>query len=163
VNPSPALRRRLGQFIRYGMVSAVSTTVSLSVLTSLVATGAMRPAPANVVGTIAGTIPSFELNRRWVWGGSGRPHVRRQVVPFVVLTIIGLLLSTAAVGAVGRYAITAGWQRETTAIASAFANLAAFGTVWVAQFFILDRLLFRPPAVVATVTVQDQMVAGRRG
>ncbi|MEO5901948.1 MAG: GtrA family protein [Ilumatobacteraceae bacterium] len=166
MNPSPALRRRLGQLIRYGMVSAIATTTSLSILTALVASGTMRPAPANVTGTLVGMIPSFELNRRWVWGGQGRPSVRRQVMPFVVLSVIGLLLSTAAVGAAGRYALTAAWTPETTAIAAAIANLAAFGTVWIAQFFILDRLLFRPEPVLITVssgTVADQAVVGRRG
>jgi putative flippase GtrA len=158
---SPMLRRRLSQLIRYGMVSAIATTTSLAILTGLVATDTMRPAPANVTATLVGMIPSFELNRRWVWGGQGRPSVRRQMVPFAVLSLIGLLLSTAAVGAAGRLATDAGWSSDATAVAAALANLVAFGTVWVAQFFVLDRLLFRPVPVVAPATVSDQAAARR--
>ncbi|MCU1504659.1 MAG: hypothetical protein JWM12_4013 [Ilumatobacteraceae bacterium] len=160
---SPTLRRRIAQLIRYGTVSAISTTASLTVLTLLVASSTMRPAPANVAATIVGTIPSFELNRRWVWGGVGRPSVRRQVAPFLALTLIGLLLSTAAVGAAGRLATDAGWSSDATAFAAVIANLAAFGSVWIAQFFILDRLLFRPLPVVAPVTVPDQVAVRQRG
>jgi putative flippase GtrA len=145
------LRRRLGQLVRYGTVSAIATTTSLVILTGLVATAVVRPAPANVVATLAGMVPSFELNRRWVWGGRGRPSLRRQILPFAVLSLSGLVLSTAAVAVVGRYALAASWSAATTALAAALANVAAFGTVWVVQFFVLDRLLFGPPAVVATV------------
>jgi putative flippase GtrA len=161
VTTSPMLRRRLAQLIRYGMVSAIATATSLAILTGLVASDTMRPAPANITATLVGMIPSFELNRRWVWGGVGRPSVRRQLVPFMVLSLIGLLLSTAAVGAAGRLAVDAGWSNEATAVASAIANLAAFGSVWVAQFFILDRVLFRPVPVTAPVTVQEHADARR--
>jgi putative flippase GtrA len=161
VTTSPMLRRRLAQLIRYGMVSAIATATSLAILTGLVASDTMRPAPANITATLVGMIPSFELNRRWVWGGVGRPSVRRQLVPFMVLSLIGLLLSTAAVGAAGRLAVDAGWSNEATAVASAIANLAAFGSVWVAQFFILDRVLFRPVPVTAPVIVQEHADARR--
>ena len=158
---SPLPRRRLAQLIRYGMVSAIATTTSLAILTGLVASDTMRPAPANVTATLVGMLPSFELNRRWVWGGQGRPSVRRQMVPFAVLSLIGLLLSTAAVGAAGRLAFDAGWSSDATAVVSAIANLGAFGVVWIAQFFILDRLLFRTPPVVVPLAVQDQVTSRR--
>ena len=107
------------------------------------------PVVANVIATFAGMVPSFELNRRWVWRARGRPSVRRQVVPFVVLSLTGLALSTAAVHVAA--AMTADWSRATATIAVVAANLGAFGLVWIAQFVILDRVLFRhrpaPPAV----------------
>lgn len=71
------------------------------------------------------------------------------MIPFVALSFAGLALSTLAVGAVGHVAAGAGWSPGTTAVAAVVANLAAFGTVWVAQFVILDRLLFKPVPVVA--------------
>ena len=61
-----AVRRRAAQLARYASTSVVATTTSLLVLTALVGSGALRPAPANVVATLAGIVPSFELNRRWV-------------------------------------------------------------------------------------------------
>jgi putative flippase GtrA len=142
------LRGRAWQLVRYGSVSAISTATSLAVLTGLVATGAMTAAAANVVATCVGTVPSFELNRRWVWRSSGRPSLRRQIVPFVAMSILGLGLSTIAVAVTAAEAHGAGWSNGSTAIAVALANLVAFGSVWVAQFVVLDRLLFRPDGAV---------------
>ena len=36
---------------------------------------------ANVVATAAGTVPSFELNRRWVWNKTGRRSFARRDRP----------------------------------------------------------------------------------
>jgi putative flippase GtrA len=58
---------------RYATVSAIATTVSLTILGLLVATGAMSAGWANIIATAVGTIGSFELNRRWVWGKRGAP------------------------------------------------------------------------------------------
>ena len=128
------------------MVSVISTTVSLSVLGTLVATRALTPGWANVVATGAGIGPSFELNRRWVWHKEGRRSLAAEIGPFCVLSFIGLALSTLAVH------VAAGWATDrlrptlrTAAVEAA--NIAAFGSVWVAQFVVLDRLVFRPQRV----------------
>jgi putative flippase GtrA len=146
---SAAVRARARQLVRYGSVSIIATTTSLAVLVALVATNTVTPVVANVIATFAGMVPSFELNRRWVWRARGRPSVRRQVVPFVALSLAGLALSTVTVHVAA--AVTADWSRATATVAVVAANLGAFGLVWVAQFVILDRLLFRhrpaPPAV----------------
>jgi putative flippase GtrA len=120
--------------------------VSLSVLTSLVATGAMRPAPANVVGTIAGTIPSFELNRRWVWGKGGRRSLAAEIGPFCTLSFAGLALSTVAVSAAAGWASRTGLTATARTVAAEAANVAAFGSLWLVQYVVLDRVLFGRPA-----------------
>ncbi len=138
-------RARAGQLLRYGGVSVIATTTSLAVLVALVATGTVAPAVANVIATFAGMVPSFELNRRWVWRRRGRPSLRRQVVPFAALSLTGLALSTGAVHVAAD--ATAGWSRPAATVAVVAANLGAFGIVWIAQFVILDRVLFRRPTV----------------
>jgi putative flippase GtrA len=139
-----AVRSRAGQLVRYGSVSVVATATSLVTLTALVGTRLLAPAAANVVATCVGMIPSFELNRRWVWRRTGRPSLTRQIVPFVVLSLAGLFLSTAAVQVAASYADRAGWSHAVTTLAVIAANLTAFGLLWIAQFVILDRFLFRP-------------------
>jgi putative flippase GtrA len=135
--------RRLGQLLRYGTVSIVSTSVTLSVLGALVLTSAMPPGWANVVATAAGTVPSFELNRRWVWGRRGRRSLGREVGPFWALSFLGLALSTAAVSAAARWAAHAGAGPAVRTLVVEAANVGAFGSLWVAQFVVLDRVLFR--------------------
>ena len=135
--------RRLSQLLRYGTVSVISTAVSLSVLGALVFTGAVGAGWANVIATAVGTVPSFELNRRWVWRKTGRRSVRREIGPFCLLTFTGLVLSTVAVSVVAHWAAAAGFDARLRTLLVELANVGAFGSLWIAQFLILDRLTFR--------------------
>jgi putative flippase GtrA len=134
------------RLIRYGSVSAISTVVSLTVLGVLVAGRFLVPAWANVVATAVGTVPSFELNRRWVWNKTGPRSVVAEVAPFVALSFLGLALSTIAVAATGEWADHATVDAVTRTLAVEGANVSAFGLLWMAQFMVLDRVLFRQAA-----------------
>ena len=149
--PLGSLAVRAKQLIRYGAVSAVATTVSLIVLGVLVATDSATPGWANVIATAVGTVPSFELNRRWVWGKTDRRSVLAEIAPFAVLSFTGLVLSTIAVSGAARWSDGAGFSGTTRTMAVEVANVAAFGSLWIAQFFILDRVLFRRRVSAATV------------
>jgi putative flippase GtrA len=129
------------RLVRYAGVSAVATTTSLVVLFVMVGMVRLPAVWSNVAATAVGTVPSFELNRRWVWGRSGRRSLMGQIVPFAVLSFTGLLVSTVAVGLVsGR---TTGWSHWGHTVAVESANVAAYGSLWVAQYVLLDRVLFR--------------------
>jgi putative flippase GtrA len=132
----------LRKWFRYGAVSAISTTVSLTVLGVAVFTGALSPGWANLVATAVGTVPSFELNRRWVWGRTGRRSLLAEVGPFCAMSFAGLALSTLAVTVVGRWATGAGVHAGMRTVLLQLANLAAFGALWFSQFVILDRSVF---------------------
>jgi putative flippase GtrA len=136
----PMLLRKL---LRYASVSAISTVTALVVLGVLVAGAGMSAGWANVVATAVGTVPSFELNRRWVWEKGGRPALRAEVVPFVVLSFAGLVLSTLAVHEAAGWA--AGQQLPTWArtVVDEVSHVAAFGSLWALQYVLLDRVLFR--------------------
>ena len=140
---APEQRRTavLRRLVRYTGVSAIATTTSLSVLFVLVGLVGMTEAWSNVVATAIGTVPSFELNRRWVWRRHGRRSLLGQIVPFTALSFTGLLVSTVAVGLVsGR---TVGWSHWGHTLAVELANAAAYGSLWVVQYVVLDRVLFR--------------------
>jgi putative flippase GtrA len=138
------------KLIRYGAVSAVATSVSMIVLGVLVATRTLTPGWANLVATGVGTVPSFELNRRWVWGKRGRRSLAGEVVPFAILSFAGLALSTLAVSVAGHLAAGLHTVARTTVVEAA--SVGAFGSLWVLQFLLLDRLLFasrtRRPAMI---------------
>ncbi len=129
--------------MRYSAVSLVATSTSLATLGILVGVAGLPANWSNVIATGVGTVPSFELNRRWVWNHRGRRSLLGQVVPFCGLSFTGLVVSTLAVGVVaGR---TSGWGHWSHTAAVMAANLAAYGTLWVVQFQLLNRVLFRPP------------------
>lgn len=135
--------RNVSKLFRYASVSAVATTTSLTVLGLAVGLIGMAAGWANVLATTVGTVPSFELNRRWVWGKGGRRSMRAEVVPFVTLSFAGLALSTWAVHLAAAWAQQWGWSsRQRTALVMV-TNLGAFGSLWLLQFLMLDRVLFR--------------------
>jgi len=138
--PQPA-RGRLRHLVKYASVSAVSTATSLSILALLVGVLGWPAVASNVVATAIGTVPSFELNRRWVWSQRRGRRRAAQVVPFCLLSLSGLLVSSAAVHLAAE--LTAGDGRPwRTAVVEA-ASIASYGALWLVQFFLCDKVLFR--------------------
>ncbi|HTW99494.1 MAG TPA: GtrA family protein [Acidimicrobiales bacterium] len=134
------LRRGIRRLARYASVSAISTATSLTILALLVGLLGMPAVLANVIATSAGTVPSFELNRRWVWSQGGRRVSLAQVVPFCALSFGGLLASSLAVHLAGEASAHDGRFWHTVAVEAA--NAAAYGSLWVVQFVLCDRVLF---------------------
>jgi putative flippase GtrA len=134
---------RVRQWLRYGAVSIIATLTSMTVLGVLVSATTMPAGWANVIATAVGTVPSFELNRRWVWQKTGKRSFRGEVGPFWILSFAGLALSTLAVSAAAAWATRAGVDAATRTVVIEAANVATFGALWIAQFLILDRILFR--------------------
>ena len=144
---------RLRQWVRYGTVSLIATATSLTVLGVLVSTTTIPAGVANVIATAVGTFPSFELNRRWVWQRTGRRSMRAELVPFWILSFTGLALSTLTVSLAAAWADSAGLQDFARTAVIEVANVAAWGSLWVAQFVILDRFLFRTTTTTAPVPI----------
>jgi putative flippase GtrA len=136
--PPPMLVR----FFRCLAVSAATTLLSAIVLV-LLAVGVGIPAGiANVVAFGCGVPVSYAANRRWVWRRRGPSDPVREVGAFWALNLAGLLLSTLAVAATG--ALTASWSASARAIALPVASVASLAVLWLVQFVVLDRLIFRP-------------------
>ena len=70
-----------------------------------------------------------------MWQQTGDHSIHREVIPFWIIALVGLVLSTTAVGIAGEYT-----DRTIYIVA---VNFAAYGTVWVAKYVILDRVMWR--------------------
>jgi putative flippase GtrA len=155
---SPSLRALWRRLIRYGSVSAISTTLSLIILGILVGLASFPAIWANVIATSLATVPSFELNRRWVWAQDGRRSLLRQAVPYFLLSFAGLVISTFAVHLAS--GATSASTRLVHTAAVEMANVGAYGALWVIQFVLCDRVLFRSPE--GHVVTADQSVSARQ-
>jgi len=88
---------------------------------------------------------SYVGNRRWVWRRTVTRSVTREVGPFCVMSFLGLALSTLTVTAAAAWATHHALSPASRTTLVEAANVAAFGSLWVAQFIVLDRVLFGRP------------------
>jgi putative flippase GtrA len=122
-------------------VSAIATVTTLSVLGLLVGVAGFPAVWANVIATACGTVPSFELNRRWVWRHGGPRSFLHQALPYCTLSFGGLVLSCLAVHIAADATMSSARAGHTAAVE--LASLASYGSLWVLQFVVCDRVLFR--------------------
>jgi putative flippase GtrA len=139
--PEIMQRKVVRRMSRCLVVSVGTTLLSAAILVAL-AVGAGVPAgSANVIAVCCGIAPSYLANRHWVWGRSGRGNFSRELVPFWVLSLAGLVASTIAVSVVA--SVATHWSTSARAIALPVANLSVFGALWLVQFALLDKVVFR--------------------
>jgi putative flippase GtrA len=137
---SSSRRELLWRLMGFAAVSAVALPVAQLTLWICYSVIGMAAVPSNVVAVAVGAVPSYWLNRRWVWQRAGGHSVSREIIPFWTYTFLGLVLSTVFVAVADRV-----WGTE---VAVALANIAGFGVLWLGKFVLLERVLFidRPGA-----------------
>ena len=139
-------------------VSVATTCFSVSILALLAFGFGVAAGTANFVGVACGIPPSYFGNRRFVWKRRGRHDIAREVVPFWLLSIGGLVASTWLVANVGT--LSARWSAAARGIALPAASVAVFAGFWLVQFAFLDRVIFRdrrtqgPEAIAIVASVQ---------
>ena len=95
--------------------------------------------------SFTGTERKGNADWRRVGAGAGRRSLWAEIGPFCALSFAGLGLSTATVSLVTAWAGHAGFGALGRTLAAEGANCAAFGSLWIAQYLILDKVLFRTP------------------
>jgi putative flippase GtrA len=133
------------KLIKYAGVSVISTIVSQVVLLILFGKLRVPAVAANVVANVVATVPSYVLNRRWVWGKGGKSHLWREVVPFWVLSFIGLAFSSLAVWLASEFAHHHHLTHATTTLLVNGANLLSFAILWIVKFIIYNKLFHIDP------------------
>ncbi len=128
---SPTIRK----LMKYSTASLVAIAVGQPVFWYLDGVLGWEAVPANLVSVSAGAVPNYLINRRWTWSQTGKNRLWGEVVPFWVMSALGMILSLFAVS----YA-DARW--DSTAI-NAAAQLAGFGVLWIAKFLVLDKVMWK--------------------
>jgi putative flippase GtrA len=125
--------------LKYSMVSVVGVTTTQLLLILLIGILDRHPVQSNVLAVSICAVPVFFLNKRWVWNHDGKVSFRREVLPFWVFTLAGLLLSTGLVALAHNL--------SDSQILVMAANLGGFGVLWVAKFLFLDQIMFGHPEI----------------
>jgi putative flippase GtrA len=146
--------------VRYGLVSAVSAVIAFTILTLVY--GVLQlwtEVPSALFSNVLATIPNYYLNRRWVWGKSGRSHLWREVVPFWVMSITGIVLALLTASVAHSFSDSHNLSHVARTVVIVGANTAAFGILWVLKFFILNRLFQSLPAPATEIETGSPLVA----
>ena len=145
------------KLFRYAMVSVISTLITFAVVGVIFyALKLWSEIPDNVIGNIAGIPPSYYLNRSWAWGKTGKSHMWREVVPFWAMSFAGIVLAVGA-GALARHISvdTFHLHRLGRTVVLYGANIFAFGLLWVAKFFVINKLFHVHPAADASTELME--------
>jgi putative flippase GtrA len=129
------------RLFRYTMVSVISTAVSFGVLA--IVFGVLRlwgEVASTVFANAVATVPSYYLNRKWVWGKGGRSHLVKEVIPFWSMSAIGIAVSIVGASLAKHIGTTHHLSHlEQTALVL-FANVASFAVFWVLTYLLFNRL-----------------------
>jgi putative flippase GtrA len=87
---------------------------------------------SNLFAAVVAAIPAYLLSRYWVWALRGAHSFRAEVLPFWIIALIGLAVSTSLAELADRFV--------GSGPAVALASLAGYGVVWVVKFMVLDGL-----------------------
>ena len=120
--------------LRYCGVSIVNVTVGLSVLAVCHGVLGWPAVGANLAAWMVGTAPAYLLSRAWVWQRSGPHRLGGEVLTFWIMALVGLVVSSLAVAIIEHLA-----DRAVLVLAG---NLGAYGSVWVAKYVFLDRVMW---------------------
>ena len=123
------------KLLKYSTASFVGLVVGQSVLFLFYESLGWAAIPANLVSVTAGAIPNYLINRRWTWHQSGKNRLWGEVVPFWVMSALGMILSL--------FAVAYAEDRWDTALAVGLAQLIGFGVLWIAKFVILDKVMWK--------------------
>lgn len=139
-------RAHLGKrFLLYATVSGVATLITQVTLAVLHGLVGWRASLSNIAAVGLATPVSYYMNRAWVWGKRGKSHLGKEVAPFWAFSIAGLFLSTFLVGLVALWQNVPLGHRPTPwqQLQINLANAVGFGILWLAQFFVLDKISFK--------------------
>lgn len=127
--------------VRYALVSVVAVPVG-TVAIALFDVVQRSAGLAAVLGNSVGAIPSYILNRYWVWNKSDKNRIFGEILPFWVITLVGIAFSFFVAHETGQFThhhhITGAFRVALLLIA----NLAGFGVLWVAKYILFNKVLF---------------------
>lgn len=138
-----AIERRLGhhpaivKLVKYSAASVAGVITSVVALNFCLLVLDLDAVTSNIISVTLGSIPNYLINRAWTFNKRDSHSFTREILPFWLMAFLGLVISTFAVA-------WADDRFDGNALALNAANLGSFGLLWVAKFFVLERVLFKP-------------------
>jgi putative flippase GtrA len=145
---APATAGRAGllpKVLRYAGGSVIATVCSEVTFVVLYGLLDVDTTWSSILSWLAGAVPNFWLNRNWAWQRRGRPSLRRELLPYVVIILTTLVLATVLTHLADVWLHDAGVGSSLRVALVAAVFLGTYVVVFVLRFFLLERLFGRLP------------------
>jgi putative flippase GtrA len=131
-----------GRMTRYTIGSMVAAATSAVVFWVAYLLGA-SPTMCSVTAFVAGAIPNWILNRRWAWKVEGRISLGREVVAYIIISLLSLVATSLTTEWTQDHvqSMTAGHDFIRAALVTA-SYLAVFAVLFVAKFAVYELWIF---------------------
>jgi putative flippase GtrA len=143
------------KLLKYSSASFAGLVVGQSVLALFYTGLGWGAIAANLVSVSIGAIPNYLINRYWTWHQTGRNRLWGEIVPFWVMSFLGMVVSL--------FTVAYAEDRWGTGLAVAIAQVAGFGVLWVAKFLVLDKVMWRIVHEIQPDVAIDEAEAGLIG
>jgi putative flippase GtrA len=137
--------------LRYAAVSGVAIAVSMAAFAVSYRLVHLTAGWSQTVAVVLSTIPSYYLNRAWVWGKNGKSHFMKEVVPFWGISLIQFVISVLVVNFAEGHVVDVFDGKSAQTLALTIVNLLTYGVMWIAKFVLFNKVLFahKHPELVA--------------
>jgi len=129
------------KLIRFTSTSVISTIVSFTTIGIVyglkIVSGQIW---ATIIGNVVASLPSYYLNRRWAWGKSGKSHLRREIIPFWSMSILGTAFSIIGAFFVRSYTTSHDVSHLQTTVMLQLANIVSFAIFWVLKLIVFNKI-----------------------
>ncbi len=86
--------KEFSRFLRFALVGVIGAVVDFGIFNLLATLLGVRPLLAQVVSFSMAVVSNFIWNRFWTYPDSRSKPVRRQIVQFTLISVVGLLIRT---------------------------------------------------------------------
>lgn len=132
---------RARKLARFTLVSLISTAFSLFVIGIVYGLRIINSEiGATLLGNVLAIVPSYRLNRRWTWRKTGPSHMRAEIVPFWIVSLLSIGFSVLGAKFATYIVSIHNWSHSVNTVVVLALNLLSFLIVWIVKLFIFNRI-----------------------
>lgn len=150
-----------GKVTRYAIGSVIALATSIVVF-ALCYVIHLSTTMDSILAFFAGAIPNWILNRRWAWQQQGRVAFLREIVGYVIVSLLALVASSVATGFTNGQVngIQPGHGIRVLIVTGAYVLVQA--VLFVGKFVIYERWVFSGRSLRAAVRSRHQVWTAAR-
>ncbi|NNN02893.1 MAG: hypothetical protein HKL87_02715 [Acidimicrobiaceae bacterium] len=136
------------KLLKFAATSAVSTVISGTILVVIYgARWISSEVLATLVANLLAMLPAYHLVRRWAWGKRGRSDWRREVTPYVGMSLLGTSFSLIGANVAHHLVHSHHWPHLLNTALVEGTNLGSFAIFWVLKILVFNRIFHVGPDV----------------